>query len=111
MRYVRYDAGKHQACRMRVRARAARLRPLALRCCPRNYSGRRSAHRPSVATVRGRHVARRQEAHGGEGLIDTAARPQAALAALAGKLGAEYQPLPHGDGRGISRALAGRFAA
>ena len=43
-------------------------------------------------------------------VIDTAARPQSALAALARKLGAEYQPLPHGDGSGISRALAGRFA-
>ncbi len=43
-------------------------------------------------------------------VIDTAARPQPALAALAGRLGAEYQPLPRGDGRGISRTLAGRLA-
>jgi magnesium chelatase subunit D len=43
-------------------------------------------------------------------VIDTAARPQPALAALAGRLGADYQPLPRGDGRGISQALAGRLA-
>jgi magnesium chelatase subunit D len=46
-------------------------------------------------------------AGGTRGLVlDTASRPQGALADLARKLGAEYRPLPHGDSRRISRELS-----
>lgn len=44
-------------------------------------------------------------------VIDTASRPQGALADLARRLGAVYRPLPHGDGRRISRELAGHLQA
>jgi len=39
-------------------------------------------------------------------VIDTASRPQGALADLARRLGAAYRPLPHGDSRRISRELS-----
>ncbi|WP_187972599.1 VWA domain-containing protein [Aquibium microcysteis] len=44
-------------------------------------------------------------------VIDTASRPQAALAGLARRLGAEYSPLPHGDSRRISRELSAHLHA